>query len=378
MNDLHIPIFGKTQRELEGGMMAEVPRSPIQLPPSCSHPLDCTLARRCVGTPICGQHELEQINQVVDASVDLDRHPDTFVRWPFADLDTLTGPMAPGDVWFVGARSGGGKTTFVTSSILRWLADGKRLYVLPLETRPKSFRTYLACLEAGVHPGDALSGSLRSTPEGQAQREKVRAALTRQTQRPLIEQLKVSPAEAISVETLEAAFAEAAEFEADVVLIDHIDHVQTDERGGDLYKQSVGVNKKVLKLAQEYDRLVVATTQLNLQVSLGDALARYQPPREQDVYLGNFKRTVATGMIGLFRPIRKPRIGEDMADYIEMMKKARKGVIPPAEALEPGMMGAVAMKLRNYGMRENERTYLGVEHGRVHDLSDRDRYVTHP
>jgi hypothetical protein len=146
-------------REASGGHPTP-PLPPITLPQSCSSPLDCAALRRCQGVPICGIEWIEQTEQASEAMVDLDRHPDTFVRWPYEDLDALTGPMAPGDVWFVCARSGGGKTTFVSSTILRWLADGKRLYVLPLETRPKSFRTYLACMAAGVQPGDALSGAL--------------------------------------------------------------------------------------------------------------------------------------------------------------------------------------------------------------------------
>src|ERR1043165_8834920 len=109
-------------------------------------------------------------DQVTDAMAALDRHPSIYLRWPFADLDALTGPMAPGNVWFVCANSGGGKTTFIASVILRWRHAGKRVYVMPLETRPNEFRTLLACLETNIHPGDALSGNLRTMPDGEAKR----------------------------------------------------------------------------------------------------------------------------------------------------------------------------------------------------------------
>jgi replicative DNA helicase len=59
-------------------------------------------------------------DQICEALSALDRDVDEFVRWPYPDLDTLTGPLAPGNVWFVCAPSSGGKTTFVASTIEQW------------------------------------------------------------------------------------------------------------------------------------------------------------------------------------------------------------------------------------------------------------------
>lgn len=308
---------------------------------------------------------VECSDQIVDALNDLDRHPATFVRWPFEDLSRLTGPMAPGDVWYICARSGGGKTTFVGSCIMRWLEAGRRMYVLPLETRPKSFRTYLACMQAGIAPGDALSGQLRTRPDGEQARRVLKDLLNAQILEPTCSRLRVSGAEEITADTLERAFEEAADFRAEIVLIDHIDHVQTDDRGSDLYRQSTIVNRRLMKFAQRYGMVVVATSQLNLQVAYGDALARYQPPRDQDVYLGNFKRTVATGMIGLYRPLRGIKFGETEEDFIRLLREARKGTASPQDVLSVGQMGVVAMKLRNFGSREGERVFLPVDNGRV-------------
>lgn len=314
---------------------------------------------------------VETSDQIVEALDDLQRDASAFTHWPYPDLDHLTGPMAPGDVWFVCARSGGGKTTFVSSCIMRWLEQGKKLYVLPLETRPKSFRTYLACIQAGIQPGMALSGALRSTPQGQMARKTLEGLLMAQLHEPTVSRLRVNGAEAISADLLPGAFDQAADFGADIVLIDHIDHVQAADRGNDLYGASVAVNKQLLKLAQRYSQLVVATSQLNLNVAHGDALTRYQPPRDQDVYLGNFKRTVCTGMIGLFRPVRTQRPGESTEEYAEVVRSARKGLTSPQEALEPDMMGVVAMKLRNFGQRENERCFLGVRDGRCVTIQEK-------
>jgi hypothetical protein len=44
--------------------------------------------------------------------------------------------------------------------------------------------------------------------------------------------------------------------------------------------------------------------------------------------------------------------------------------------LEPNIMGVTAMKLRNYGSRENQRVYLGVDRGRAHAIAERDQHGT--
>lgn len=74
--------------------------------------------------------EVLAMNQVHEAMNHLDRHPTTFVRWPFKALDELTGPLGPGEVWYVCAFSGGGKTTFVCSAIERWRQAGDRKSVV--------------------------------------------------------------------------------------------------------------------------------------------------------------------------------------------------------------------------------------------------------
>ena len=48
---------------------------------------------------------VEISDQIVDAVSDLKRHPDQYLRWPWAALDHMTGGMAPGEVCFTSARS---------------------------------------------------------------------------------------------------------------------------------------------------------------------------------------------------------------------------------------------------------------------------------
>ena len=314
-------------------------------------------------------------DQVTAAMMALDRHPDTFARWPYPELDAMTGPMAPGNVWFICAASGGGKTTFVASTIDRWRIAGKKVYVMPLETRPHEFRTYLACMAAGIHPGDVLSGEFARHPNYRAQREVLKSEFLAQTKSPYVDCVYVSENRAINLAGLRDGLKEAKAFGADVVIVDHIDHIAGGE-GTNLYSEAKAVNDGALRMAQDNDLLLVFTSQLNMSASKGDYLTKYLPPKTEHILFGSLKQRNATGMIGLFRPIRKQRPDETEDDYVKQLRAARSGSGQITDALEPNTMGVIAMKLRNYGSREGAKSYLRVEHGRVSELDEKDRYTT--
>lgn len=329
-----------------------------------------------------GEEELPYVDQVKIASdqvneaiSSLDRPAEVFVRWPFPDIDTLTGPMAPGDVWFVPAASGGGKTTFIGSCIKGWARQGKKVYVMPLETKPKAFRTYLACMECGVHPGDILSGEYLRYPDAAAVRDVVLAEFYAQLRSPYVDRVMVSGHHAITLERLEQGLKEAKAFGADVVVVDHIDHI---EQGANGWADVKAINNGALKMAQDNEMLLVFTSQLNTSVSKGDYLAKYMPPRRDHVLFGALKENVCTGMIGLFRPLRKRREGETEEAYYNAIKSARQGLGEGSvnDMLMPNTMGVVAIKLRNYGSREGLKEYLWVENGQCLPMREADRWST--
>jgi hypothetical protein len=310
------------------------------------------------------------VEQTADALDLLNRDPAGYVRWPFADVDALAGPIAPGTVWGIGAASGGGKTTFVASCVRRWIDAGVRVAVLPLEIRPSEWRVHFACLRLGVYPGDMLSGELRLREHaGDLRARETRMAVWAEVERlakdgTVRERLYLSPDRAVNERSLKAAFAHAADHGFQVVVVDHIDHVGDEHAGASRSEldTSKRVNQAVLEAAQRCDLAGVFTSQLNASRTRGakDKLAKYAAPVTQDLYLHTFKEHNATGILGLFRPLM-PDADPDA------LSRARAGDRPPADVLEPQTMGVTAMKLRNYGGREGNRVYLAVEHGQARD-----------
>lgn len=315
-------------------------------------------------------------DQIAAAIQHIDRHPDALVRWPYAALDALTGPMGGGELWFTAAFSGGGKTTFVVSTIEAWRLQGKRVYVMPLELSAYRFRTYLACMATGVHPGDALSGHLRADASRAADRERLKEAVYAQGKPEFADHVRISEQRTINVAGLERGLREAKAFGADIVVVDHIDHIEGGD-GTNRYAESVAVNNAALKMALDNDLLLWFTSQLNMEIVKGrDHLAKFGPPMQHHLMFPTAKIQNATGIIGLFRPLRAMKPGETPKEYAADLKAARGGEADAQTALERGAVGVTMMKLRNNGQNEGKKITLAFERGRVISLDEKDRYVT--
>lgn len=310
--------------------------------------------------------------QVEDAMRELDLPPDAYLHLPYRDADRVMEGLPPGRVAFVAAFSGGGKTAFITSSIIRWVERGLRVYCLPLESEPNEFRTHLACKQLDYHAGLVLSGSYKKSMPAEVwaeMRANLRETMRKQTQGEMGERLYVSPVSAINERELIQAAEHAAELGSDILVIDHIDQVAGGD-GVNLHAESVKVVNTTLELAKKYKLHIVATSQLNNEMLKGDRLGTYQPPQPQHVYMGGKKRHVAAWFLGLYRPLRLD--GARDPEWPNQLKRARAGEIEPNEVLEPNCMGVVVMKHRLMGEREGQRFFLRVQHGRVTDMEDRD------
>jgi KaiC/GvpD/RAD55 family RecA-like ATPase len=323
-----------------------------------------------------GEHpdtDAEARAQVRDAVHELDRCADSYVRWPWAALDEVYGGMGRGQLHYVVGFSGLGKSTFIASAILRWAAQGQRVVVLPLEVRANVFRTYLACQSLGIDPGLMLSGDYHRREDAPQLRVRVKEAVFEQATEPFCSQVIVHDSCDVSVDTLRRAAWTAEEAEADILVIDHVDHLEADRSSQSrLYETSVAVNRAALRIAQDSDLVIIAMSQANQEALRGtqDQLAKYAPLRDNCVLNGGTKRQIASGMLGLYRPQLSAPEGGTQADvdaWKEIIAAARRGDREPQTALEPCTMGVNLMKSRSYGGREGKRIMLAWQSGRIVD-----------
>lgn len=305
---------------------------------------------------------VEASDQIVDATLDLNRRPEDFLHMPWAALDGMVGGIAPSDLWFVGAYSGHGKTTFLTSALDAWYESGKSVYYMGLESKPKTLRTHWACKRLGLDAGDVLSGKLMEREDWQFTRERIKAEINSQMKGDRSEQIYFSPRQFVDADSLHKAAKEAAALNSDVFIIDHVDHLEGEGQG--LFEQSTRVLKMLLWVSQEYSLRVLAATQFNNEMVKGNRLGLHLPPTPTAVWMGGFKRMISSGMIGLYRPLKFGGIDDDT------LKSFAKGNGEPQDVCEPNVMAVSVMKHRLYGNREGRRVFLRVEKGKVVDLPE--------
>lgn len=309
-------------------------------------------------------------NQIVEADSALDRDSRHFLHMPWPTLDGLVGGVAKGEIWFVGAFSGHGKTTFLTSALDAWYEGGKRIYFMGLESRPWILRTHWAAKRLNLDAGDVLSGKAAAEwgdwPE---HRERLRKELRSQLHEDRAERVYFAPEPFINLKRLRKACEQAAVLGSDVMVIDHIDHIESEGKRSGI-DESKAVIKGLLTLAQEYELRMLVATQFNNESLKANRLALYQPPQPQYVYMGSHKRQVASGMIGLYRPLKFSGVDPDA------LSRFRNGDGEPMDVIEPNTMGVTVMKHRLYGNREGKRGFLSVERGKVVEMREADKGIT--
>jgi len=296
-----------------------------------------------------------------------------YLHFPWGDLDGIIRGIAPGKFWMLAGYSGvGGKTTFLTNLTLSWVNAGTSVYFVPLETPPDEVWLRLACLSLGIAVGDVLTGDSTHWPDWYDQRERIhwRLAEWNAAQAEGALPFWVHPADRADAGVIEEATMEASMLGADVLILDHVDHI-----AGDPARGEYGVSRDVmtsLDTARKRDpslRLLVAT-QLNQDAVKGDPLAKVLPPLESHIKMGGHKREVVDGMLGLYRPLRRGTTGDQL-------KQVRQRSLDPMMLVEPGQMGIEVMKHRARGDLLGRQAVLAVEaSGRIADLPERDRYGT--
>lgn len=302
----------------------------------------------------------EALKQGAESDDAISRLPDRFLHLPWGSLDELVGGIAPGEVWFVGAYSGHGKTTFLMSALDQWFNQGKSIFYMGLESKPSTLRTQWACQRLGINAGDVLSGKLAAgSLDWPFTRKRIVDEIHRQTLDDNSARVYFSPEKFVDAAKLRDAIDQAADLESDVLVIDHVDHLEGSS--GSLYENSVQMHKVMLDAAQKQNMRVLAATQFNNEMIRANRLGMHMPPAPTAVYMGNHKRMIGSGMVGLYKPLKHDITKDEMQRF-------SRGELEPQDVVERGVMAALLMKHRLYGEREGRRVLLKVEHGTVSDF----------
>jgi replicative DNA helicase len=276
-------------------------------------------------------------------------------RFPWDTLHDVVGALLPWQFWVLAAATGNGKSTTLMSLIATWLGEGRRVVMLPLEQPADIMRTYLAALRQGLDPRKVIPGKWLELPPGA--KDAVQRDLRWQATPAAAELLHFSPRAFVDELGLRATMKEAADFGAEVVVIDHLHRLQmTGHRDG--YHALVRICQLLKELAKEFRIPVLCAAQLNR--GDGDPLAPYRPPRPSSIQGGEVIRQECDVALGVFRPLSRTLSRDEEADIRTGQKQVR-------DFLEPNCVGFHVLKHRLDGEQNGRVVRLRFDRGQLSD-----------
>ena len=303
----------------------------------------------------------EASQQIDDGLKMLDYTPDRFLHWPWPAMDGLVGGMAPGTIHYVVCPSKGGKTTLCRTAASHWVHQGKRVYYAGLEMTAKMLRMMYAADDCGIDPGDVVTGAWLQRPDVDVLRERLRAAWLQQDEPTSpYRNLKFAPFQSVDRKVAGEMMKVAADWGADVVVIDHVDHVDGSKSGAGEYQGMKETQHLFLNLAQHHNLTVILTSQMNSTGKAQDLWRDHRPLRMEHVKYGALKLEVATTMVGMYRPV-KLGLTKDEKQAVEAGEKS------VFDMLETGVNAVNVLASRPYGSRIGNRAYVGWDRGRIVD-----------
>lgn len=303
----------------------------------------------------------EASQQIDDGLKMLDYTEDHYLHWPWPAMDAVVGGMAPGTLHYVVCPSKGGKTTLCRTAASHWVHEGKRVYYAGLEMTAKLLRMMYAADDCGVDPGDVVTGAWLQRPDVDVLRDQLRAAwLEQDAPSSPYRNLKFAPFQSVDRTVAREMMQVAADWGADVVIVDHVDHVDGSKSGSGDYQGMKETQHLFLNLAQTHNMKVILTSQMNTTGKSQDLWRDHRPLRMEHVKYGALKLEVATTMVGMYRPVRVGLTKEEK----QSVEAGERSVF---DMLEVGVNAVNVLASRPYGSRIGNRAYVGWDRGRIVD-----------
>ena len=317
----------------------------------------------CECAPTAEPSDVVEIsNQIAEASTRLDADPSAWLRFSWPDLHEITGPLAPGGLTLVAARTGQGKTTFLLNVMNDFHDAKQRGLYMGLEQKPWELRTKWACLRLGIPQRIAIQNQWHEWPNGEALRRAARAELLDQGMTARRDLVWFDPVTHVTAAGIAKACQRAHRDQRRWVIVDHIDRV-AHGKGRDPFAELSETIRLCKELAGEYSLHVILASQVNRLAVQGDALAPHFPPQAHTMRGAGTKEEEMDLGLGIWKPLKPGLTRKDL-------EPVRARLQDVATVLEPWTMGVVNMKDRADGSREGRQCRLSLRDGKLVDRSE--------
>lgn len=290
--------------------------------------------------------------QIARARALLSRDVSQAPRWAWRDVDALTGPMMPGELVTVGARTNNGKSTLLMSQMDAFAAAKTSVLYVPLEIDPEVNRLRWAAWKLQLDVRYAIQQNWSKLPEGA--QEAIDGVIEEQEHDPHI---NFVDDRRVTMSNLFAACRQGRE-ESDckVIMLDHFHRMEF----GDAKNHRVNateVARDLKDMARELGVVMVAAGQLNQS---SDPLDKAIPPQ-----LSRLKETAGLA---------------EESDVVLMLSRRPKHDLPQhwrndlmlsrineRDLIEPGVMVVTCRKHRLDDDAIDKSVFVTVFNGRLQD-----------
>lgn len=285
-------------------------------------------------------------------------------HFPWRAVQQIAGPLLPGRLYIVSARTGSGKTLFVRTLLEHWLrrTDPMRIAYWPTETPPEEIIRAFVASEYGVNPARIEEDDFDAVPGGYSSFRTRCANLAAEwcADRPgvpRILRLYGQPWPRLAEVLL--ALHDFADAGGRLFVLDHLLRLELDQT--ELYGSVSSAIRAIKQTCTDLGLIGIVTSQQNRAAAGGDRLAWFLPPDLSSLKGSGTIEEEADGVFFVHRVLRESLTNEERSDI-------RAGKLKLKDAIAPHLMGVAVGKARVDGSRVHGECRLWVEHGRVTDL----------
>jgi KaiC/GvpD/RAD55 family RecA-like ATPase len=305
-------------------------------------------------------------SQLADATARIHEDSSGYPHYPWRDLASLAGPMCPGDLILVAARTGGGKSLFLQNLFDSLIRSGMPGLYIGLEQGPEVLRVKWACMAMDIQPKIVLAaGEARGTPIWDDAMGKVQRHLAWQRDEWVRERAHFATTRRINAAGLKRWTDWGVALGCQFVIVDHVDRIAHGDGKNSFHEMSETV-RLAKELAVQNHIVMLVASQMGRPA---DAAEQFMPPSLHALRGGGTKEEESDTVLGVYRPL-KPSVSD------KQLKLVRQGLARRDDIVEPSTMAVMVLKHRLEGPVAGQVVKLFVRHQRVLEMREADRYST--
>lgn len=258
------------------------------------------------------------------------------IALPWEKVAKTVGPIAPGELWVVGARTGDGKTTFLMNWLGSLVRAGVPWLYIGTETEPGTSRLLWAAWRIGIEPHRVLE---REVDDDEAS-ELVADLRYQANEQSHLAHFADTNARHPTPAELNAHIEYAVAQQIPVLVLDHLHRIRYDERAN-LTRAIGDVVRSLKECAVGHGMIVITAAQLARPQDRA-ALATLLPPPLSALKSSGTIEEEADGVLLLHRPRRTDATKDEV-------REVTSGTRPVTDLMMPRTMAVRVGKHRRRG-----------------------------